>query len=208
VRDSSLRQGDACQRTEPEMQQGVYVWKEQYIWCYFMIWSFPSPPRQIIEECNTQVGKMRQMEELYHISQTLEFYKLKVQNTHTHTHTHTHRKHVHAFYLSVFVFDFYFEKIPHRVPPRARVSSRPSRSSPRRDTWRRKGSCRKCPKEGLSSTRGQSSTPSTSSSSMICSSSRPRKGESTADPFLNGNEKRYRLKERRVSPQTPQRLFD
>lgn len=33
---------------------------------------------QIIDECNTQVGKMRQMEELIHISQTLEFDKLKV----------------------------------------------------------------------------------------------------------------------------------
>ncbi|XP_034412966.1 rho guanine nucleotide exchange factor 15 isoform X2 [Cyclopterus lumpus] len=32
---------------------------------------------KIIEECNTQVGKMRQMEELYHVSQTLEFDKLK-----------------------------------------------------------------------------------------------------------------------------------
>lgn len=33
---------------------------------------------QIIDECNTQVGKMRQMEELIHISHTLEFDKLKV----------------------------------------------------------------------------------------------------------------------------------
>ncbi|XP_037334931.2 rho guanine nucleotide exchange factor 15 [Pungitius pungitius] len=32
---------------------------------------------KIIDECNTQVGKMRQMEELYHVSQTLEFDKLK-----------------------------------------------------------------------------------------------------------------------------------
>ncbi|XP_068443952.1 ephexin-1 [Clinocottus analis] len=32
---------------------------------------------KIIEECNTQVGKMRQMEELYHVNQTLEFDKLK-----------------------------------------------------------------------------------------------------------------------------------
>lgn len=32
---------------------------------------------KIIDECNTQVGKMRQMEELIHISQTLEFDKLK-----------------------------------------------------------------------------------------------------------------------------------
>lgn len=41
---------------------------------------------QIIEECNTQVGKMRHMEELIHVSQTLEFDKLRV-NTRTHTHT-------------------------------------------------------------------------------------------------------------------------
>lgn len=34
--------------------------------------------KQIIDECNTQVGKMRQMEELICISQTLEFDKLKV----------------------------------------------------------------------------------------------------------------------------------
>ncbi len=40
---------------------------------------------QIIDECNTQVGKMRQMEELILVSQTLEFDKLKV-NTHIHTH--------------------------------------------------------------------------------------------------------------------------
>lgn len=33
---------------------------------------------QIIDECNTQVGKMRQVEELICISQTLEFDKLKV----------------------------------------------------------------------------------------------------------------------------------
>ncbi|XP_061620070.1 rho guanine nucleotide exchange factor 15 isoform X2 [Phyllopteryx taeniolatus] len=32
---------------------------------------------KIIDECNTEVGKMRQMEELIHISQTLEFDKLK-----------------------------------------------------------------------------------------------------------------------------------
>ncbi|KAM9335568.1 uncharacterized protein arhgef15b [Symphorus nematophorus] len=32
---------------------------------------------KIIDECNTQVGKMRQMEELIHVSQTLEFDKLK-----------------------------------------------------------------------------------------------------------------------------------
>ncbi|XP_036968534.1 rho guanine nucleotide exchange factor 15 [Acanthopagrus latus] len=32
---------------------------------------------KIIEECNTQVGKMRQMEELIHVSQTLEFDKLR-----------------------------------------------------------------------------------------------------------------------------------
>ncbi|KAM9836837.1 uncharacterized protein arhgef15b [Aulostomus maculatus] len=32
---------------------------------------------KIIDECNTQVGKMRQMEELIHISKTLEFDKLK-----------------------------------------------------------------------------------------------------------------------------------
>lgn len=41
---------------------------------------------QIIDECNTQVGKMRQMEELIHISQTLEFDKLKVQKTATNKH--------------------------------------------------------------------------------------------------------------------------
>lgn len=33
---------------------------------------------QIMDECNTQVGKMRQMEELIYVSQTLEFDKLKV----------------------------------------------------------------------------------------------------------------------------------
>lgn len=33
---------------------------------------------QIIDECNTEVGKMRQVEELYHVSKTLEFDKLKV----------------------------------------------------------------------------------------------------------------------------------
>lgn len=32
---------------------------------------------KIIEECNTQVGKMRQMEELIHVSKTLEFDRLK-----------------------------------------------------------------------------------------------------------------------------------
>ncbi|AWO97593.1 putative rho guanine nucleotide exchange factor 15 [Scophthalmus maximus] len=32
---------------------------------------------KIIDECNTQVGKMRQVEELIHVSQTLEFDKLK-----------------------------------------------------------------------------------------------------------------------------------
>lgn len=32
---------------------------------------------KIIDECNTEVGKMRQMEELIHVSQTLEFDKLK-----------------------------------------------------------------------------------------------------------------------------------
>ncbi|KAJ8401737.1 hypothetical protein AAFF_G00377080 [Aldrovandia affinis] len=32
---------------------------------------------QIIQECNSQVGKMKQMEELIHISQTLEFHNLK-----------------------------------------------------------------------------------------------------------------------------------
>lgn len=32
---------------------------------------------KIIDECNTQVGKMRQMEELIHVSKTLEFDKLK-----------------------------------------------------------------------------------------------------------------------------------
>ncbi|XP_049424475.1 rho guanine nucleotide exchange factor 15 [Epinephelus fuscoguttatus] len=32
---------------------------------------------KIIDECNTQVGKMRQMEELIHVSQTLEFDKLR-----------------------------------------------------------------------------------------------------------------------------------
>ncbi|XP_029311143.1 rho guanine nucleotide exchange factor 15 [Cottoperca gobio] len=32
---------------------------------------------KIIDECNTQVGQMRQMEELIHVSQTLEFDKLK-----------------------------------------------------------------------------------------------------------------------------------
>ena len=35
---------------------------------------------KIIDECNTQVGKMRQMEELIHVSQTLEFDKLKVNS--------------------------------------------------------------------------------------------------------------------------------
>lgn len=34
---------------------------------------------QIIEECNTQVGKMKQMEELIHINGILEFDKLKVR---------------------------------------------------------------------------------------------------------------------------------
>lgn len=33
---------------------------------------------QIIEECNTQVGKMKQMEELIKINGMLEFDKLKV----------------------------------------------------------------------------------------------------------------------------------
>uniref|UniRef100_A0AAQ4RDJ6 Rho guanine nucleotide exchange factor 15b n=1 Tax=Gasterosteus aculeatus aculeatus TaxID=481459 RepID=A0AAQ4RDJ6_GASAC len=32
---------------------------------------------KIIDECNTEVGKMRQVEELYHVSKTLEFDKLK-----------------------------------------------------------------------------------------------------------------------------------
>lgn len=36
---------------------------------------------QIIEECNTQVGKMKQMEELIQINKTLEFDKLKVNTT-------------------------------------------------------------------------------------------------------------------------------
>lgn len=34
---------------------------------------------QIIDECNTQVGKMRQMEELIQINHSLEFDKLKVR---------------------------------------------------------------------------------------------------------------------------------
>lgn len=34
---------------------------------------------QIIDECNTQVGKMKQMEELIQINQSLEFDKLKVR---------------------------------------------------------------------------------------------------------------------------------
>ena len=38
------------------------------------------PLSQIIEECNTQVGKMKQVEELIHLSKTLEFDKLKVIN--------------------------------------------------------------------------------------------------------------------------------
>lgn len=46
---------------------------------------------QIIDECNTQVGKMRQMEELIHVSQTLEFDKLKVK---------THYKCVDDFFVS------------------------------------------------------------------------------------------------------------
>lgn len=33
---------------------------------------------QIIEVCNTEVGRMRHMEELIHISKTLEFDKLRV----------------------------------------------------------------------------------------------------------------------------------
>lgn len=33
----------------------------------------------MIDECNTQVGKMRQMEELILINQSLEFDKLKVR---------------------------------------------------------------------------------------------------------------------------------
>lgn len=33
---------------------------------------------QIIQECNTQVGKMKQMEELIQINGMLEFDKLKV----------------------------------------------------------------------------------------------------------------------------------
>lgn len=33
---------------------------------------------QIIDVCNSEVGKMKQMEELIHISKTLEFDKLKV----------------------------------------------------------------------------------------------------------------------------------
>uniref|UniRef100_A0A3Q0SHJ5 Rho guanine nucleotide exchange factor 15b n=1 Tax=Amphilophus citrinellus TaxID=61819 RepID=A0A3Q0SHJ5_AMPCI len=36
---------------------------------------------KIIDECNTEVGKMKQMEELIHISKTLEFDKLKVKKT-------------------------------------------------------------------------------------------------------------------------------
>lgn len=36
--------------------------------------------KKIIDECNTQVGKMRQVEELIHVSQTLEFDKLKVNS--------------------------------------------------------------------------------------------------------------------------------
>uniref|UniRef100_A0A8C9Z0U9 Rho guanine nucleotide exchange factor 15b n=1 Tax=Sander lucioperca TaxID=283035 RepID=A0A8C9Z0U9_SANLU len=51
------------------------------IFVYFIILSLFSPHShnhtQIIDECNTQVGKMRQMEELIHVSQTLEFDKLK-----------------------------------------------------------------------------------------------------------------------------------
>lgn len=38
---------------------------------------FPSLFFQIIDECNTEVGKMRQMEELIQINQSLEFDKLK-----------------------------------------------------------------------------------------------------------------------------------
>lgn len=42
----------------------------------YLIMSFT----QIIDECNTQVGKMRQMEELIHLSGSLEFDKLKVKS--------------------------------------------------------------------------------------------------------------------------------
>ncbi len=52
---------------------------------YFIILSlFFFTRTQIIDECNTEVGKMRQMEELIHVSQTLEFDKLKV-NSNTHS---------------------------------------------------------------------------------------------------------------------------
>lgn len=54
---------------------------------------------------------------------------------------------------------------------------RPSRSSPRLDTWRRRANSKKCPKEELSSTWGPGSLPSTSFCSTICSSSLPRRGE-------------------------------
>lgn len=49
--------------------------------CYFIISSLVVHTHnhiQIMDECNTEVGKMRQMEELIHIAQTLEFDKLKV----------------------------------------------------------------------------------------------------------------------------------
>lgn len=76
---------------------------------------------------------MKQMEELIHISKTLEFDKLKVTAVLT------------------FVFSlcdlFYFEES--YMPP---VLFRPSPSSPRLDIWRKRESSRKCPKERLSST--------------------------------------------------------
>lgn len=42
--------------------------------------NFSRMSSQIIEECNTQVGKMKQMEELIQINGMLEFDKLKVSN--------------------------------------------------------------------------------------------------------------------------------
>lgn len=36
-------------------------------------------PSQIVKDCNTQVGKMKQMEELIHMARSLDFNKLRVR---------------------------------------------------------------------------------------------------------------------------------
>lgn len=103
--------------TKEHMRMMFPVWKEKPLNCcevlYFIISCFlclilslscsHTDNTQIIEECNTQVGKMKQVEELIHLSKTLEFDKLKVSS-------HTQQPFIHMqvcvflIYLTEFLF--------------------------------------------------------------------------------------------------------